>query len=96
MPTIAQFGLSWGVLRKHLVPRRHRAVRPGTRHVFAPGVLRAADLVICKISDRQLEVGVPVEVGRASASFGVRHAVTLTVSHNRDGSVTASCYRAKR
>jgi hypothetical protein len=98
MPTIREFGLTWEVLRRHLVPRRHKTVRPGTRVRFAPGVLRAADLVTCNILGHHLELGVPVETwGRASVGYGGRKPVVLlTVAHNRDGSVTASCHRGKR
>lgn len=41
MPMIEQFELTWGVLRKHLVLRRHRSVAAGATRRFPPGVLRA-------------------------------------------------------
>jgi hypothetical protein len=97
METIGRFGLSWPLLRQHLVPRRHGVVRPGTTRRFPPGVLRAADLVTCNILGHHLEVAVPVETwGRATAGYGGRQQVVLTVAHNRDGSVTASCHRGTR
>jgi hypothetical protein len=98
MPTIREFGLSWDVLEKHLVPRRRNSVRPGTRVRFRPGVLRPADLVACNIFGHRLKVGVPIETAhRAVASYGGTYpVVVLTVAHNRDGSVTASCHRGTR
>jgi hypothetical protein len=98
MATIGRFGLSWDVLRKHLVARRHEGVLPGTRRVFPPGVLRAADLVTCDILGHHLEAGVPVGTGpegRVSTGYGGANivSVVLTVAHNRDGSVSASCHR---
>jgi hypothetical protein len=97
MPMIEQFGLTWAVLRSHLLPRRHKRVPAGTTRRFAPGVLRAIDLVTCDIRGHRLKVGVPVVVGRASVSYGGTYPVAvLTVAYNRDGSVTASCRRGKR
>ncbi len=98
MPTIAAFGLTWDVLHSHLVPRRHRRVPAGTTRRFAPGVLRAAGLVTCDIRGHHLRVGVPVETGgRATVSYGGTYPlVVLTVANNRDGSVTATCFRWKR
>jgi hypothetical protein len=92
MPTIREFGLTWEDLRKHLVPRRHKTIRPGTRVRFRPGVLRPADLVSCTIRGHRLKLGVPVYWGRHSLISGG----VLTVAHNRDGSVTASCHRGTR
>jgi hypothetical protein len=92
MPTLREFGLTWEVLRNHLVPRRHKTIRPETRVRFAPGVLRPADLVICK----RLKLGVPVTWDRSSLSGGGRPHLVLTVTLNRDGSVTASCHRRRR
>jgi hypothetical protein len=96
-PLIQEFGLTWDVLRKHLVPPRHRSVRPGTTRRFAPGVLRAADLVTCNIRGYHLSLGVPVTAGgRATLGGGARSAVVLWVALNRDASVTASCHRGRR
>jgi hypothetical protein len=67
---------------------------PGTSSVFPPGDLRAADLVTCNIRGHQLQLGVPINVGPgASTGFGGANVstVTLTVAHNRDGSVSANC-----
>jgi hypothetical protein len=98
MPAIAQFGLTWEVLRSHLVPRRNRRVTAGTTRRFAPGVLRATDLVTCDIRGHHLKVGVPLETGRrVSVSYGGTHpVVVLRVAYNRDGSVTASCRSGSR
>jgi hypothetical protein len=96
-PTLAQLGLTWDVLRSHLVPRRHKRVPAGTTRRFAPGVLRETDLVTCDIRGYHLKVGVPEEPGRpVSVSAGTHPVVTLTVAYNRDRSVTASCRRGKR
>ena len=96
-PTLAQLGLTWDVLRSHLVPRRHKRAPAGTKHRFAPGVLRETDLVTCDIRGHHLKVGVPEEAGRpVSVSAGTHPVVTLTVAYNRDGSVTASCRGGKR
>jgi hypothetical protein len=94
--TLGRLGLSWNVLRRHLLPRRHETVLAGSTHVFPPGVLRATDLVSCEILGHHLELGVPVETGpSASMGWGGAHvvSVTLVVGRNRDGSVTASCHR---
>ncbi len=98
MPMIEQFELTWDVLRKHLVPRRHRSVPAGAKLRFPPGVLRATDLVTCDILGYHLKVGVPVEIGRSvSGGYGGTYpVVVLAVAHNRDGSVTASCHKGKR
>lgn len=96
-PLIARFGLTWKILRKHLVPRRRQSLRAGRTARFPPGALRATDLVSCDILGHHLAVGVPVEAGgSATMSYGGTHPiVVLTVTHNRDGSVTARCYRWK-
>ena len=98
VPTIEQFGLTGEVLQKHLVPRRQKSAPAGKAHRYPPGVLRPTDLVACNILGHHLSVGVPIEAGRsASMSYGGTHPiVVLTVTHNRDGSVTAVCYRWKR
>jgi hypothetical protein len=98
MATIGRLGLSWNVLQKHLLSRRHEIVLPGTEHVFPPGVLRPADLVTCDILGRKLQVGVPIESGAgsgASNGYGGTNvvSVTLSVAHRRDGSVDATCHR---
>jgi hypothetical protein len=96
MATIGRFGLTWDVLRKHLVPRRHEVVMAGSSHVFPPGVLRATDLVTCTILGHHLDVGVPIQIGQpASVGFGGAKVanVTLQVARNSDGSVRAICHR---
>jgi len=68
---------------------------PGTQRAFPAGVLRPGDLVTCDILAHKLEVGVPIEFGTSSNGYGGKHviSVTLSVTHNRDGSVAASCHR---
>jgi hypothetical protein len=98
MPTIEQFGLTSAVLRRHLVPRRHKSVAAGTTRRFPAGVLRPTDLVSCNILGHHLSVGVPVEPGQSvSVTYGGAYpSIFLTVSYSRDGSVTTSCHRWKR
>jgi hypothetical protein len=95
MATLGRFGMSWAVLQKHLLPRRHEAVMPGTTHVFAAGLLRPADLITCDIRGHHLALGVPNSAGRG-ASVGYSGAkiasVTLTVIQRRDDSVSATCH----
>jgi hypothetical protein len=93
MATIRRLGIGWPSLRAHLLPRRREAVLPGGRQTFPPGLLRPADLVTCTILGRNLEDGVPLEYGTSSTGYGGTNvtSVTLSVTHNRDGSVTASC-----
>jgi len=98
MTTIGRFGIGWSVLQRHLVARRHVSVLPGLPRTFAAGVLRATDLVTCDILGHHLEAGVPVERGqdaKETTGFGGAGVVSvaLTVAHNSDGSVTASCRR---
>lgn len=97
MATIGRFGLAWEVLQHHLVARRHEAVLPGTTHHFLQGVLRSADYVTCNILGHHLEAGVPDATGpdaKLSVGYGGANisSVVLTVTHNSDGSVTASCH----
>jgi len=97
METIGRLGLSWSVLKEHLLPRRRESVVPGQPRVFPPGVLRATDLVTCDILGHHLELGVPVGTGssgRASAGYGGDNVVdvTLSLGRNRDGSVRADCH----
>jgi hypothetical protein len=94
MATIRRLGLGWQSLRAHLVPRRREAVLPSTRQTFPSGVMRPGDLVTCKILGHELEDGVPIEYGTSSQGYGGKNvtSVTLSVTHHRDGSVTASCH----
>jgi hypothetical protein len=88
MATLGYFGMS-GALWEHLLPRRHKTLLAGTKRVFAPGVLRPADLVTCDILGHHLAVGVPTDTGPGGGS-GYR-GVFLTVAYQSDGSVSASC-----
>jgi len=94
MALIRRLGIGWPSLRAHLLPRRREAVMPGTRQTFLAGLLRPADLVTCTIGGRKLEDGVPIEYGTSSTGYGGKNvtSVTLSVTHERDGSVTASCH----
>lgn len=95
MAMIRRLGIgSWQSLRAHLVPRRREAVLPSTSKTFPSGVLRPADLVTCTILGHSLQDGVPIEYGTSSEGYGGANvtSVTLSVTHNRDGSVTASCH----
>jgi hypothetical protein len=95
MAMIRRLGIGpWQSLRAHLVPRRREAVFPSTSKTFPSGVLRPADLVTCTILGHSLQDGVPIEYGTSSEGYGGANvtSVTLSVTHNRDGSVTASCH----
>jgi hypothetical protein len=94
MAMIRRLGIGWQSLRAHLLPRRHEAVMPSVTQNFPSGALRPGDLVTCKILGHELEDGVPVEYGTSSEGYGGKNvtSVTLSVTHHRDGSVTASCH----
>jgi hypothetical protein len=97
MATIRRLGMGFSSLRAHLLPRHRETVLPGAPHTFAPGLLRPADLIKCSILGHRLEQGVPLTPGTASTGYGGKHttSVTLEVTLGRDGSVTASCRRAR-
>jgi hypothetical protein len=89
----------WDVLHRHLVPRRHAAVLPGTTVTYTAGELRPTDLVTCEILGHHLEAGIPLVVGQPTGTgFAGDDVITvdLRVTENRDGSVTASCRRGAR
>ena len=94
MAMIARLGIGWPSLRAHLLPRRREAVLPSISKTFPSGLLRPADLVTCTILGHKLEDGVPIEYVTSSTGYGGKNvtSVTLSVTHNRDGSVTASCH----
>ena len=94
MAMIGRLGIGWQSLRAHLLPRRHESVLPSIPKTFPSGILRPADLVTCTILGHSLEDGVPIEYGTSSTGYGGKNvtSVTLSVTHNRDGSVTASCH----
>lgn len=95
MAMIDRLGIGWRSLRAHLLPRRREAVMPGVPRTLPAGLLRPADLVTCHILGHRLEGGVPIEFGTSSTGYGGKNvtSVVLTVTHNRDGSVTASCHK---
>lgn len=100
MATIKALDLGWSVLQQHLVPRRHEGLMPGSTVRFPAGTLRAADVVTCDILGHRLATGVPTEQGpQATTSTGFGGAnvtsVVLSVTHNSDGSVTASCHEGR-
>jgi hypothetical protein len=98
MPTLGRFGMSWDVLRKHLVNPRTGVVLPGTRRRFGPGELRTADFITCDIHSHHLKLGVPPPTPRdqsSSVGWGGANVVSveLRATHHPDGSVTAVCHR---
>jgi hypothetical protein len=94
MAMIRRLGMGWPSLRAHMLPRRREAVMPSVAQVFPSGALRPGDLVTCTILGHDLEDGVPIEYGTSSTGYGGKNviSVTLAVTRNRDGSVTASCH----
>lgn len=97
MTTIKQLGLSGEVLQNHLVARRRVAILAGTTQQIAAAVLRSTDLVTCDVLGHHLSTPVPDTSGPdATVSTGFGGAgytsVSLSVTHNVDGSVTASCH----
>jgi hypothetical protein len=98
MATIARLGLGGKALQQHMLPRRRAALLAGTTRSWPGGALRSADLVTCDILGHHLETGVPDTTGpdaKMSTGFGGTNvtSVVLTVAHNSDGSVTASCHK---
>lgn len=95
MTLIGKLGLSWNILKAHLVRRRVKRVAPGQQVTVPPGVLRPTDLVVCTIGGHNLSVGVP-EVVAVSSTNGYDGAnvqnVELDVDRLPDGSVMASCH----
>jgi len=94
MAMIGRLGIGWESLRAHLLPRRREAVLPSIPKTFPSGALRPGDLVTCTILGHKLEDGVPIEHLTSSNGYGGTGvtSVTLSVTYNRDGSVTASCH----
>jgi hypothetical protein len=94
MKLIGRLGIGQS-LPTHLLPRRREAVMPGIARSFAAGVLRPTDLVTCDILGHKLRQGVPIEIGTATTGYGGKKvtSVVLSVTHNRDGSVRASCHK---
>ena len=97
MAMIGRLGIGWQSLRAHLQPRRRKTVVPGVPHTFPAGTLRPGDLVTCEILGHKLEDGIPIGYETSSTGYGGKNvtSVTLSVTHNRDGSVTASCHVGK-
>ena len=95
MAMIDRLGIGWQSLQAHLLPRRREAVLPGIQRTFPAGLLQPGDLVICDILGHKLENGVRTEFGTSSAGYGGKNAtsVVLSVTHNPDGSVRASCHQ---
>jgi hypothetical protein len=86
-------GPSWDLLRKQLA-RHHESVVLGSSRVFAPGVLRAMDLVTCNDHGLHLQMPVPFQSGQPGRVTFTRTnmvSVTLRVTYEHDGSVRASC-----
>jgi hypothetical protein len=95
MAMIRELGIGQESLRAHLLDRRRETVVPGLSRTFPVGGLLPGDLVTCDILGHSLEDGVPIEFVTSSTGFGGRDvtSVVLSVTRNRDGSVTASCHR---
>ena len=95
MATLKKLGLARS-LTHHILRRRDGIVRPGIRRTFPPGTLRPGDILICRILNHRLQLGIPTGFGSiGSAGFGGKNvvAVTLTGARHADGSVTGSCHR---
>jgi hypothetical protein len=94
MAMIRELGIGFQSLEAHMLPRRREAVLPGTQRTFPSGLLRPGDVVTCDILGHKLEDGVPVEFLTSSTGYGGKNvtSVTLSVTHNRDESVSASCH----
>jgi hypothetical protein len=94
MAMLRRLGMGVPSLWAHMLPRRHEAILPTSREIFPEGALRPGDLVTCTILGHRLEQGIPLGYGTASNGYGGKNvtSVTLTVTRNRDGSVTASCH----
>jgi hypothetical protein len=95
MATLQKLGLARS-LTHHILRRRDGIVRPGIRRTFPPGTLRPGDILICRILNHRLQLGIPTGFGSiGSAGFGGKNvvAVTLTGARHADGSVTGSCHR---
>lgn len=96
MATIGRLELSWAALQKHLLPRRLEPVFAGTRRTFAAGTVRPGDAVTCDIDGHHLVAGIPTTLAGQSESAGYGGGnvidVTLAVTGNRDGSITADCH----
>ena len=94
MAMIRRLGIGFKSLDAHLLPRRRETVLPGTQRTFPAGLLQPGDAVTCRILVHKLDAGVPIEYVTSSTGYGGRNvtSVTLGVTHNRDGSVAASCH----
>jgi hypothetical protein len=96
MATIKRLGIAHALV-KHLVARRREEIVAGTTQLIPAGVLRSADLVTCNILGHRLSTPVPDTTGpdaKVSTGFGGGSyaSVVLSVAHNVDGSVNASCH----
>jgi len=95
MATLGKLGLARS-LESHVLRRRHGIVRPGSPHVFSPGALRPGDLIVCRILERRLELGIPTHfgsIGSVGAGGTAIGSVTLSGRRHADGSISASCRR---
>jgi hypothetical protein len=74
-------------------PARDRLAVP-TSERSPPDCCEQGINVTCDVLGHKLEDGVPIEFGTSSSGYYGKNvtSVTLKVSHNRDGSVTASCH----
>ncbi len=93
MAMIRRLGIGFQSLNAHMLPRRREAVLPGTQRTFPAEWLRPGDAVTCDILGHKLDDGIPIEYATSSTGYGGKNvtSVTLSVTHNRDDSVTARC-----
>jgi hypothetical protein len=94
MAMIRQLGIGFQSLQAHMLPRRREFVLPGAERTLPVGLLQPGDLVTCDILGHKLNDGVPIEYATSSTGYGGSSmtSVTLSVTRNRDGSVTARCH----
>jgi hypothetical protein len=70
MATLKKLGLARS-LTHHILLRRDGIVRPGIRRTFPPGTLRPGDILICRILNHRLQLGIPAGFGSiGSTGFG--------------------------
>jgi hypothetical protein len=96
MTMIGRLGLARArSLESHLLPRRIGRVLPGVPRTFAPGRLRAGDVVTCNIRRHYLSVGIPPRSDvPLFTGYSGAHVVTVTLEivRNPDGTLLASCH----
>ena len=96
MAMIDRLGLGpWPVLRSHLLPRHYAVVFPGVDRTFSRGELRPGDEISCDIDGHLLDAGIPSRPREPdSVGYGGANvvSVSLDVTREPDGTLTASCH----